>query len=445
MAKPSVWLNPQEQAVLDRVVVRLIAPGERVRWDDLIATRHYLKNATLVGEQLRYVAELDGQWLALLGWSAAAYHLKGRDAWIGWSVEQRRRRLHLLANNARFLVLTEPGQLPNLATRVLALCCQRLAEDWQAAYGHPILAVESFVDAQLFRGTAYKAAGWQALGCTSCFTRVAEDFYVAHDRPKTLYARPLHKRAAQWLRRPQLPPDLAPFERAVPPRCRQHAGQLGSLWEHLHRRVPEQRSLKGMRHKQATVLAITIAWLLTGQRGGYRAIALFAQSLAQAQRRWLRCWKNPHTGQLEAPTENCVYRVLSTVPIAELGQALVEWQTLAYGAADGPLVALDGKTLRGSHATHLVGALNVQSQRWLDLERVPDKTNEIPAGQTLIARLDLDEKIAVLDALHTQVETARAIVEDQGGDYVLCIKGNQAGLQRQAQTLLPASVPPSAP
>jgi hypothetical protein len=117
-----------------------------------------LKNPTLVGEQLRYVVERDGQWLALLGWSAAAYHLKGRDTWIGWSNEQWRRRLHFIANKARFLLLTQPGQLPNLATRALALCCQRLCADWQAAYGHPILAVERFVDAQLFRGTTHKAA-----------------------------------------------------------------------------------------------------------------------------------------------------------------------------------------------------------------------------------------------------------------------------------------------
>ena len=103
MARRSVWLDSAEQAVLDQVRVRLIEPDEKFRWDDLIATRHYLKNATLVGEQLRYVVERDGQWLALLGWSAAAYHLKGRDGWIGWSNEQRRRRLHLLANNARFL------------------------------------------------------------------------------------------------------------------------------------------------------------------------------------------------------------------------------------------------------------------------------------------------------------------------------------------------------
>jgi len=445
MAKRSVWLNPEEQAVLEQVQVRLIEPEEKARWEDLIASRHYLKNASLVGEQLRYVAEHHGQWLALLGWSAAAYHLKGRDVWIGWSPEQRRRRLHLVANNARFLLLTQPGQLPNLATRVLALCCQRLSGDWQAAYGHPILAVESFIDAQLFRGTAYKAAGWQALGATSCFTRVSEDFYVAHDRPKTLYARLLHKRAAQWLRRPQLPEPLAFFERAVPPRCQQSAAQLGSLWAHLHRRVPDRRSLKGMRHKQATVLAIVIAWLLTGQRGGYRGPALFAQSLTQAQRIRLRGWRNPKTKQYEVPSENCFYRVLSAVPILELGRALVDWQSAHHGGDDGSVLALDGKTLRGSHTTHLVGALNLQSQRWLDLERVPDKTNEIPAAQTLIGRLDLDGKIALLDALHTQVQTARALVQDQGGDYVLCLKGNQPLLQRQAQSLLPESVSPSAP
>ena len=65
MARRAVWLNLEEQAVLDQVRVRLIEPDEKLRWDDLIATRHYLKNATLVGEQLRYVAEHDGQWLAL--------------------------------------------------------------------------------------------------------------------------------------------------------------------------------------------------------------------------------------------------------------------------------------------------------------------------------------------------------------------------------------------
>ena len=208
--------------------------------------------------------------------------------------------------------------------------------------------------------------------------------------------------------------------------------------------MPETRAAKGLRHKQATVLAITIAWLLTGQRGGHRAIALFAQSLTRAQRVRLRCWRNPKTHEYEVPAENCLYRVLTAVPVPELGRALVQWQQLRHGAHDGDVLALDGKTLKGSHSTHLVGALNLGSQRWLDLERVPDKTNEIPAAQTLIQRLELDDMIAMLDALHTQTQTARAIVQEQGGDYVLGLKGNQPGLQRQAQTLLPASFPPSA-
>src|SRR6266540_4136664 len=167
MAQPIRLPNAQEQNVLDHLVVRPVTEEERPRWNELVSTHHYLKNAALVGEQLCYVAEYQGQWLALLGWSAAARHLRPRDAWIGWSKEQLPCRRHLLANNARFCILADPHQLPNLATRALALCCARLSDDWLARWEHPIVAVESFVDGQLFRGTAYKAAGWTRLDVTS--------------------------------------------------------------------------------------------------------------------------------------------------------------------------------------------------------------------------------------------------------------------------------------
>ena len=344
MARRIVTLAPSEQAVLDRLTVRLLRPDEQARWDELITTRHYLHNAHLVGEQLRYVAETDGQWQALLGGSAPAYHLKGRDTWIGWSAEQRRARLHLLANNARFLVLTEPGQLPNLASRALALCCARLSADWQARYGHPVVAVESFVDTQLTRGTAYKAAGWQALGATAGFTRVNEDFYLAHARPKTLFVRWLHQKAAPWLRALQLPPTLAPHEKKVVPRCPQSVEELQSLWWHLHRTVPEARSALGLRHKQATVLAITLSCLLTGHRGGYRQAALFAQGLTQVQRRHLRCWRHEKTSRFDVPSENCFFRVLSAVDVAALGRALVSWQAARTSSARWPNPAGAGST-----------------------------------------------------------------------------------------------------
>ena len=166
--------DPAEAAVLSQIVVRLIESHEQERWDQLIRQHHYLKNANLVGERLCYVVEYGGRWLALLGWSAAAYHIRARDQWIGWNDNQRRARLRLIANNARFCLLTERGELPNLATRAMALNLARLSQDWQHAYGHPVVMAESFVDTQLFRSTAYKASGWRAVGQSLGFKRVAE-------------------------------------------------------------------------------------------------------------------------------------------------------------------------------------------------------------------------------------------------------------------------------
>jgi hypothetical protein len=161
MAKPHRTPDRDEQAVLATLRVELISPPQKARWNRLVRKHHYLKSADMVGEQLRYVVIDDkGQWLALLGWSAAALHLKARDQSIEWSEQQRERRLHLIAQNSRFVILAERQQWPNLASRALSLCSKRLSADWQKRYRHPIVMMESFVDRQLFRGTAYKASGW---------------------------------------------------------------------------------------------------------------------------------------------------------------------------------------------------------------------------------------------------------------------------------------------
>jgi len=220
--------------VLDEITVRLIEPHQRERWDKEVSQHHYLKNANLVGEQLRYVVEDRGRWLALLGWSAAAYHIQARDQWIGWADNQRRARRRLVANNVRFCLLTEPGELPNLASRALALNLARWSEDWQQAHGHPILLVESFVDTQLFRGTAYKASGWKAVGLSSGFQRVAQDFYEAHDRPKQLYLREMTKHAARKLRQRHLPAGLREHEQKIDPSCQMPKDDLLSFWQTMH-------------------------------------------------------------------------------------------------------------------------------------------------------------------------------------------------------------------
>lgn len=438
-----VLTDAAEAAVVEQIQVRLVRPEEEARWEELIEQHHYLKSARMVGEQLRYVAEYQGQWLALLGWSAAAYHLKGRERWIGWNQNQRRARLHLVANNARFCRLGDPDQYPNLASRALMLNLERLSSDWQARYGHPLVVVESFVDLQWFRGTAYKASGWQAIGPTAGCQRVAQDFYEVHDQPKQLFVKELRPHAARGLRARQLPAAWGAQEQAVERDCLLKGQELRSLWKVLHHQVPESRDAQGLRHRQATVLAITFAFLLSGGQGGHRAIALFAQDLTRTQRADLGCWFDRRARRYEVPTENCFYRVLKAVPVLAFQQALWAWQKARLGRDDGDVVVLDGKALRGSGTTQLVGAVNAASGRTVGVEPVADKSNEIPAGQTLLDRLDLDGTIALMDALHTQVQTARAIVQEGGGDYVLVVKGNQGDLQKQASHFLPEVFSPS--
>ncbi len=435
--------DPIEAASLAQIVVRRVEPHELERCQQEVTQEHYLKNANLVGEQLWYVAELQGVWLALLGWSAAAYHLKGRDTLIGWNSTQRRSRLSLIANNARFCLLAAAGSYPNLASYVMGQCLQRLSQDWQETYGHPILMVESFVDTLLFRGTCYKATGWRAVGHTAGYKRVSEDFYEMHDRPKQLFVRELVKHAARTLRTRELPPALAEYEQRVNPHCLLPNDQVGDLWQVLQKQVPESRNVRGLRHKQATVLTIIFAYLLSGGRGSHRGVALFAKDLSPTQRAAFRCWFNRKERRYEVPTENCIYRVLKEVPVLAFQQAIWAWQKARLGGEDGDVLVLDGKAVRGSQGTQLVGAINARSGRALGVEAVAKKSNEIPAAQTLLERLDLDGTIALMDALHTQVETARSIVQEGGGDFVLVAKGNQETLKNQAKNLLPEDFSPS--
>jgi len=178
-------LTEAQQILLESVQVRPIQCEEREKFDRLIIEGHYLHSADFVGEQLRYVGEYNGQWVALLAWSAGAYKLKAREQWIGWSDQQKRRRLPLLVNNSRFYI-PEQFHIPNLASRVLKLNLERLSGDWEQRYHHAVLIAETFVDPERFRGTTYKASGWTLLGQTKGFGRSQQDFYEPHDKPKQL-------------------------------------------------------------------------------------------------------------------------------------------------------------------------------------------------------------------------------------------------------------------
>jgi hypothetical protein len=432
--KREVVLTASEQAVLDGVRVRLLREGEQERFDGLITTQHYLKDATLVGERLCYVAEHDGEWLALLAWSAAAYHLKDRDGWIGWSEEQRRRRLGWIANNSRFLIL-EDAHFPNLASRVMRLCLGVLSADWQARWGHGLLVVESFVDGQLFRGTSYRASGWTQLGQTEGWGRHRQDFYVQHDRPKQLWVRELCAGACKLLRAESLPPGWQAAEAAVVPRCSYGVKQLQRMMEYFR----GLKDLRGVikRYPLAALLAVVLCATLCGVVRGQRDLAAFGRGLTKAQRRALRFRRNRRTGEYPAPCETTYFRLLKSIDPHALETALLGCQehVLRAPTEADDLIAYDGKALRSARGIELASGFSVHTGRWMGTEAVAAGSNEIPAVQRLLARTDLSGKTAVLDALHTQVETARQLVQDCGADYVLTVKGNQKGLGNTLQQL----------
>ena len=429
--------SASEQLVLEHFQLRLLTtPEERARGDALIVEHHYLHTATLVGEHLRYVATYQGEWLALVSFSAACYHLRYRDQFIGWSPEQRRRRLPLVVNNARFLVLPA-AHYPNLPSRLLKQVLARLSADWQERWGHPVGLVETFVDPEFFRGTTYKASGWSELGPTSGFGRHAQDFYQAHERPKQLWVKELVKGACQQLRATQLPPAWAAVEARAPRRCTAPVREIESLLAACAR-VPEFRRAQARAYPVAGMLALIVLATLCQVVRGQRDLAEFARTLSQAQLRALRFRCDPRTGRVRCPGETAFFRVLGGLPEAHVEAVLLRWQAQLLGPVTDTLIALDGKTLRHARGLELVSAVGGQTGRWLGTVRVADHSNEIPAAQTLIDRLDvdLDGKLVVLDALHTQTLTAQKLHFDRGADYVMTVKANQKSLYHTLATKL---------
>jgi len=156
--QPASTLRPlQLQVVRDKADSRL--------WNEYIERYHYLGHKPLPGAQLRYFVHAAEQLVALLGFGAAAWQTAPRDQFIGWSSALREKNLHLVVNNARFLILPWVHS-PNLASMILAQTAKVLPIHWQAQYGIRPVLLETFVEKPRFLGTCYRAANWIYLGQT---------------------------------------------------------------------------------------------------------------------------------------------------------------------------------------------------------------------------------------------------------------------------------------
>lgn len=426
---------------LSAVRVRLIAPGERARWETLMRAHHYLGLGAMVGKSLRYVGEVDGQWVALLGWASAALKCAVRDAWIGWSPALQWQRIGLLANNTRFLLLPGP-RVRNLASKLLGANLARLSADWQAIHGRPVLLAETFVDPARFAGTCYRAANWIDLGATRGFAK-SNATYIVHGQRKRILVYPL-RRQARAILAGALPHAQLPTAREVKS-MQLTDSEAADLLSRLAG-LTDTRSRQGQRHTHHAVLAVAACAVISGARGSC-AIAEWAARADNALLRRLRCRRSPKLrGGYIAPSEPTIRRVLAALQVGELERALADWLQAHNSAAPTEAVAIDGKALRGSrhqeHCVHLVSAIGHESGSVLNQVKVADKSNEIPAVKPLLDALVLQGKVVTGDALHTQVETARYLVEDKKAHYVFTVKDNQPGLKQDIEQLHLNAIPP---
>lgn len=441
MGMPKPETLPEAQ-ILRRITVRLILPQERERFDHLLVEQHYLHSARLGGQSLRYVAELEGQWVALIAFSAPALNIKARERWIGWTPRQRARRLGLVVNNSRLLVLPDRQRYPNVASRVLSRCLKRLSADWQAQWGHPVLLVESFVDESLYRGTAYRACGFEAVGCSSGHGRSSRDFYVEHGQPKQLYLRELCAGAAAMLRRARLPAPLAQHEESLGGPCPLRAPSLSCLLE-VFRSLGDPRRGHGLRHPQPFVLACATVAMLLGA-GGYQAFEDKCSKLTQRQLKALGCRLDEKKNRYVPPSDSTFFRVLNALDPVAFDQAVGRWMMEQDISVLGCL-AVDGKVLRGSgrsdgQALQLLSAVSHRLRLTVAQVPIADKSNEIPALQPLLKQLPvlaLCGSLITADAMHCQQESARFVTQELGGDYLFGLKGNQSGILERAQLKLP--------
>ena len=341
---------------LSEMVVRLVRSDEQRRYQQLMRAHHYLGYLPKIGETLWYVATWREQWLALLSFSGSALKCAVRDRWIGWTLRQHYGRLKLVVNNSRFLILPD-GHLFNLGSRVLSLCQRRLPGDWEEAFGHGVVLLETFVDPQRHRGTVYRAANWMYVGNTRGYRRTHGGYTATPQTPKMVFLRPLRPDACQIL----CGAILSPPYRLGGTTMRLTAEQMRSL-PSFFSQISDPRRAQGRRHRLSMVLGIAAGAVLCGMRG-YQAISDWAQSLGQKSRERFGCRREE--GRYVVPSEYVLRNVLIRVTPAHLDQSLQRWNEV-YGAGDESL-AIDGKTMCNAldeqgQQTHVMSVVGHQSK-----------------------------------------------------------------------------------
>jgi hypothetical protein len=435
------------------VVVRPIFADEVGRFNAALAEHHWLGHR-LTGQVLRYVAVLGGEWVAVVGFGSAVLSCRARDEFLGWSREQQYARLRHVANNQRFCVLPA-GRRPNLASVVLSRVLGRLSADYLAAYGHRVLAVETFTDPARHTGACYAAANFQQVGSTLGYSRSA-GAYHHHGHPKRVWIYPLHRGVRAILSATFPHPLLTGEDDHVADVNTLELGGTGGLLEAL-RKVRDPRSKRGIRHRIASTLTMVAAATISGARS-FRSVADYVADLPPDALARLGARRHPVTGRPVPPSEATIRRTVKDIDADEADTIVGIWlraklQAGLVAPKAWRALALDGKTLKGSWEevdtgagkVRLFSALTHAEGVVVGQRKIPENTGEQAQMIPLLDQVagtppgseqpgDLSGVVVTADALHVHRSNVEQILA-RNGEYVLTVKRNQPILHNTIKAL----------
>jgi predicted transposase YbfD/YdcC len=202
-------------------------------------------------------------------------------------------------------------------------------------------------------------------------------------------------------------------------------GPAAVVYKHFEN-LTDPRVNRGRNYELIEMIFLALTATICGAQG-WADVERFAKSKREWFRRFIRL-------QHGIPSHDTFGRVFAVLDTGEFLSAMHTWVDAFAGSLRGQGIAIDGKTLRGSFdraagksALHTITAFACDMRLCLRQMSVGEKSNEIPAVPELLKLLELDGATVTLDAMHCQVETARAILAAKA-DYILTVKGNQEGL-----------------
>lgn len=425
--KPSGDLSSETNPVqLGKLEVRVAHSASEWRQAKAALGReHGLGAGREAGDRLCQLLWENGKLVAVLVWCAAAWHLQARDQTVGWDAVTRAKRLKLVVQLRRFLVL-EATRRPNLASQCLGAGLRELAGQWEGQHGYRPLLAESFSDPESHAGTVYKATNWVQAGLTKGYSQDHTDYYLPNDRPKKLWLKELVPNACGLMCARELPPACQAAQGdGGGARSPLKVAQLESLRD-AFREVPDPRAATSRRHPLPAMLGLIALGLLMGARDVldiWRKVACLSQSQREALGLRVR---DKHSGRLTMPGYDALNDLLGAIDPAAYARAITAFLQAHAGRLPRSL-ALDGKSVGNGRCGMIVTLCRHEDGRpvAMTVARGKKEDCEVSEGRALLAdpQVELVHALVTADPLHNKADTLRVIL-DKGGDYLVGTKEN---------------------